>query len=105
MELPLLGVAVLVSMEEDAKTCRQARIGLGVLAPTPMRARMAESIMKGARLDQETLEKAGEVAGEECRARDSVRGEAWYRREMVRVLVPRMARLAIERSSGLEVPE
>ncbi|MBW2058007.1 MAG: xanthine dehydrogenase family protein subunit M [Deltaproteobacteria bacterium] len=99
MELPLLGVAVLVSLAEDMETCTLARIGLGVLAPTPMRARRAESILTGERLDEGILKEAGRVAAEECKARDTVRGEAWYRRAMVRVLVPRMARIAMERAS------
>ncbi|MGD2124758.1 MAG: FAD binding domain-containing protein [Desulfobacteraceae bacterium] len=97
MELPLLGVAVLVSLEDDMLSCTEARIGLGVLAPTPMRAKNAEAIMKGNELDDEILKKAGRAAAEECKARDSIRGEAWYRREMVEILVPRMTRLAMER--------
>ena len=99
MELPLLGVAVLLSLAEDMMTCVEARIGLGVLAPTPMRAKNAESLLKGQKLTEEVLKKAGNAAAEECKARDSIRGEAWYRREMVEVLVPRMARLAMERAT------
>lgn len=98
MELPILGVAVLLSLEDDGSTCSEARIGLGVLAPTPMRARNAEAILKGKRVDDEVLKKAGKAAAEECKARDSVRGEAWYRRAMVEVLVPRMAKVAMERT-------
>ena len=98
MELPLLGVAVQVSLEEDMVTCTEARIGLGVLAPTPMRARGAEAVLKGSKLDEEALGEAGRVAAEECKARDSIRGEAWYRRAMVEVLVPRMIRLAMDRA-------
>jgi CO/xanthine dehydrogenase FAD-binding subunit len=98
MELPLLGVAVLLSLDEDRITCTGARIGLGVLAPTPMRARNGEAILIGNKLTDEVLEKAGKAAAEECKARDSIRGEAWYRREMVEVLVPRMARVAMERA-------
>jgi len=98
MELPLLGVAVMLSLDEDKTGCAEARIGLGVLAPTPMRAKMAESILKGQRLTEERLQRAGQVAAEECKARDSVRGEAWYRREMVAVLVPRMAKVAMARA-------
>ncbi len=98
MELPILGVAVLVSLEDDMKTCSQARIGLGVLAPTPIRAKNAEAVLKGQELDDEILRKAGNAAGKECKARDSVRGEAWYRRDMVEVLVPRMARVAMQRA-------
>jgi carbon-monoxide dehydrogenase medium subunit len=92
-----LGVAVLVSLDDQKKTCLDARIGLGVLAPTPMRARNAEAILKGQILTENQLQKAGKTAAEECKARDSVRGEAWYRRDMVEVLVPRMARLAMSR--------
>jgi len=99
MELPLLGVAVMVSLEDDMLTCTQARIGLGVLAPTPMRARNAEATMEGQALNDQTLKKAGEAAAAECKARDTIRCAAWYRRDMVKVLVPRMAKVAIQRAS------
>jgi carbon-monoxide dehydrogenase medium subunit len=102
MELPILGVAVQISLSDDLKTCTQARIGLGVLAPTPMRAKKAEATLAARKVDQKILERAGKVAAEECRARDSVRGEAWYRRAMVEVLVPRMARLAMERAASCQ---
>jgi CO/xanthine dehydrogenase FAD-binding subunit len=98
MELPLLGVAVLLSLSDDLRACTDARIGLGVLAPTPMRARNAESVLKGQTITEDLLGVAARIAAEECKARDSIRGEAWYRREMVEVLVPRMARLALERA-------
>ena len=98
MELPLLGVAVLISLGADGSTCTGARVVLGVLAPTPMRARSAEEILEGQTITENLLRKAGKAAAAECKARDSIRGEAWYRREMVEVLVPRMAKLAMERA-------
>ncbi len=98
MELPILGVAVLLSLEDDGITCSEARIGLGVLAPTPMRALSAEKILKGEKVEDALLEKAGKVAAEECKARDSVRGEAWYRRAMVETLVKRLGKLCLERA-------
>jgi carbon-monoxide dehydrogenase medium subunit len=98
MELPLLGVAVMVSLEDDMKTCKEARIGLGVLAPTPIRARNAEEILKGKLVDDALLRESGKIAAEECKARDSIRGEAWYRRDVVEVLVRRMAYVAMERA-------
>ena len=98
MELPILGVAVQISLAEDNETCAGARIGLGVLAPTPMRARNAENFLAGKKPDDPNLAQAGRLAAEECKARDSIRGVAWYRRDMVEVLVPRMARVAIRRA-------
>ncbi len=97
MELPLLGVGVVLSLEEDFKTCCRARIALGVAAPTPMRAIQAEAFLNGKPVDEKTLEEAGKIAAEESRVRDSIRGVAWYRREMVGVLVKRMGRKALQR--------
>ena len=97
MELPILGVSVLLSLAKDMQTCVEARIGLGVMAPTPMRAKKAEAVLKGKKLSADILEEAGKVAASESKPRDTARGEAWYRREMVEVLIPRLARIAIDR--------
>ena len=98
MELPILGVAVLISLDDDMQTCTEARIGLGVVAPTPMRAKNAEAILKGKKVDDEILKKAGKAAAQECKARDSIRGKAWYRKDMVELFVQRMAIVAMERA-------
>jgi len=98
MELPILGVAVLISLDNDMQTCTEARIGLGVVAPTPMRAKNAEAILKGKKVDEEILKKAGKAAAQECKARDSIRGKAWYRRDMVELFVQRMAMVAMKRA-------
>jgi carbon-monoxide dehydrogenase medium subunit len=99
MELPMLGVGVLLSLEEDMQTCAQARICLGVAAPTPIRALQAEKYLVGKALSEQHLAEAGRLAGEESKVRDSIRGVAWYRREMVGVLVKRMGFRALERAS------
>jgi carbon-monoxide dehydrogenase medium subunit len=99
MELPLLGVGVCISLDEDLRRCTGARIGLGVAAPTPIRAPQAECFLEGKVVDEAALEEAGRIASEETRVRDSIRGVAWYRREMVRVLVRRMGLRCVERAS------
>jgi len=102
MELPMLGVGVLLSLEEDRCTCAKARICLGVAAPTPFRALTAEKYLAGKPVTVGTLAEAGFMAGQESKVRDSIRGVAWYRREMVGVLVKRMGLLALERAKGAE---
>ena len=97
MELPMLGVGTLLSLEEDMATCARARICLGVAAPTPLRCLEAEKYLTGKAVNEETLAETGRIAGEESRVRDSIRGLAWYRREMVGVLVKRMGLKALER--------
>jgi aerobic carbon-monoxide dehydrogenase medium subunit len=98
MELPMLGVGILLSLEEDIATCARARICLGVAAPTPLRCREAEKYIVGKTVDETSLAEAGRIAAEESRVRDSIRGLAWYRREMVAVLVKRMGLKALERA-------
>lgn len=100
MELPMLGVGVLLSLAQDGRKCVKARICLGVAAPTPMRAIAAERYLQGLVIDEESLAEAGKMAAEESRVRDSIRGVAWYRREMVAVLVKRMGQLALERAAA-----
>ena len=100
MELPMLGVGVLFSLELDMATCAKARICLGVAAPTPFRARAAENFLAGKPVTVDTLSEAGRIAAAESRVRDSIRGVAWYRREMVGVLVRRTGLLALERAKG-----
>ncbi len=97
MELPLLGVGVLISLDEDHRQCVKARIALGVAAPTPIRAMEAERYLEGRPITDETLHEAGQIAAGESRVRDSIRGVAWYRREMVGVLVRRMGKKSLER--------
>jgi carbon-monoxide dehydrogenase medium subunit len=90
MELPLIGIGVLLSLEEDLETCAKARIVLGVAGPTPMRAYEAEKLLAGQRITEDILRQAGETAADESKVRDSVRGSAWHRKEMIRVQVRRM---------------
>ena len=97
MELPLIGVGVLLSLEEGSNRCAKARISLGVAAPTPIRTLSAERYLVGKEITEETLEEAGKMAAEESRVRDSIRGLAWYRREMVAVFVRRMGMKCLER--------
>ncbi len=98
MELPMLGAGVLISLEEDMATCAKARICLGVAAPTPLRCLQAEEYLEGKVVDESTLEETGKIAAAESKVRDSIRGVAWYRREMVGVLVKRMGLKALERA-------
>jgi len=121
LDLPILGVSVLLSldkgtvscsdmlcttspissilhtMEKDELTCKEIRIALGVAAPTPIRALKAENLMRGKKISDELLEEVANMASREAQPRDSIRGEAWYRKDLIRVLVKRMAMKCIER--------
>lgn len=69
--------------------CQEARLVLGAVAPTPLRARAAEALLPGKRLDAALIEEAAQAAAAESRPIDDAKGSAWYRKHMVAVLVRR----------------
>ncbi|MGC8660816.1 MAG: FAD binding domain-containing protein, partial [Desulfomonilaceae bacterium] len=97
MELPLIGVGIVLTLEANSKRCAKARIALGVAAPTPIRTLSAERFLVGKEINEDTLSEAGKLAADESRVRDSIRGLAWYRREMVAVFVQRMGMVCLQR--------
>src|ERR1019366_8852952 len=56
-------VTVAMSIVRDgAKMCTDARIGLGSVAPTPLRARAAEDVLRGRKLTRESIAEAAASA-------------------------------------------
>jgi carbon-monoxide dehydrogenase medium subunit len=98
MDLAMVSVAVHLELEDDMETCRLVRIAHGVAAPTPIRTPEAEAQLVGKKIDAETLKDLGETSCGETLCRDSIRGQAWYRQEIIKVMVRRMALLALERA-------
>ena len=93
MDLAIVGVAVVVIPEDGV--CTDIRIALGAVAPTPIRAKRAEGILRGQRFSEEVIEKAAQTAAEESQPIDDYRASAEYRREMVKVLIRRAINQAI----------
>lgn len=89
MDLAYVGVAVALVLGEKERRCEEIRIALGAVSPTPMRARVAESILKNQILTEEIVEKASEEAARESKPISDVRSSAEYRREMVRAMTKR----------------
>lgn len=88
VDVAIVSVAVLITM--DGQTCQDIKIALGAVGPTPFRARKAESIIRGQKLNGELdkiLEKVTEVASEESFPITDIRGYADYRKKMVETLV------------------
>lgn len=94
MELATVGVAVALTLAGEV--CQEVRIVLGAVAPTPLRARQAEAVLRGQVGDEVSISAAAEAAQAESRPISDVRSSAEYRREMVRVLTARAVRQAVE---------
>jgi len=85
MDLAYVGVAVGVVVDGSGKICREVRIALGAVSPTPIRARKAEPLMLNQEITPSLAERVGEEASNECKPISDVRSSAAYRKEMVRV--------------------
>lgn len=94
MDLATVGVAAVVIREDGL--CKDIRIALGAVAPTPIRAKRAEEIIRGQRFSDKLIEKTAQTAAEESRTIDDHRASADYRREMVQVLVSRAINQSIK---------
>lgn len=90
----LVGVGVLITVDDLIyKNCTMARIGLGSVAPTPIRAKMTEEFLKGKRVEDVIFRQAAEVAANETLPRS----RAEYRREMVNIFVKRALDKALKK--------
>ena len=85
--ISVVNAAVVVTFDGDA--LNSAVITLGSVAPTIVHARSAEAFLAGKPLDEDTILRAAELAANDSRPIDDLRGSASYRREMVRVVVMR----------------
>ncbi len=97
MEIDMVNTGVRITLDPSGR-CREARIGLGSVAPIPLRARKAEDFLKGKTPGENNLIKAGEMAAREARPIDDIRGSAQYRQEMVKVMVVRALKAATDRA-------
>jgi CO/xanthine dehydrogenase FAD-binding subunit len=97
MDLAIVGVAVVVTAEDGI--CNDIRIGLGAVAPTPIRARRAENMIRGQKLSDDVIERAAQIAAGECCPISDHRASAQYRCDMVEVLTKRAIQQAIGTSS------
>jgi carbon-monoxide dehydrogenase medium subunit len=89
MTLAVVNVAALVSLAEDGRTVESARIALGAVAPTPLRAGHAENLLQGQELSDALIEKAAFTAATEIVPISDLRATAEYRRDVSQVLVKR----------------
>jgi carbon-monoxide dehydrogenase medium subunit len=98
--LPILNTAVNVELASDLKSFREVRISAGPVATVPWRARDAEALLQGSPVSGRLISEACLLASEKATPRNSVRGSAAYRREMIKVLVYRAIKTSVEKLGG-----
>jgi CO/xanthine dehydrogenase FAD-binding subunit len=87
-------------IEREGDRIRLARIALGSVAPTPVRAPTIESALEGQKCSERLLRQASELVGEDIAPIDDVRSTAAYRRQIASLLVREALQEAWKRSRG-----
>jgi carbon-monoxide dehydrogenase medium subunit len=93
-DLATASVAATVTLDAG-DTCKDVRIALGASAPTPLRSKKAEAIIKGKKITDALLAQAGEAAAKEAEPLSDIYASEEYRRELIKVLVPRLTKEAM----------
>lgn len=105
MEIAIVGVGVAVYLNGSDRDVTECRIAMASVAPTPLRARKGEEILKGQEISDHLIEEAAEVAAEEASPISDVRAGRQYRLDMIRVLCRQATRAALARARGNKVED
>ena len=95
-------VTCAVSLTREGEQCTACRIALGAVAPTPMRAKEAEGMVQGRKVDATLVQKATLQVSREVQPIDDVRSTAAYRRQVAGVLFKDVFWTAWRRAGGEE---
>jgi CO/xanthine dehydrogenase FAD-binding subunit len=95
LTLSIVNVAAGLAM--DGQQVSRARIALGAVAPTPIRAYKAEQLLQGRKMAPELFAEAAAVAATEISPISDLRASADYRRKISVVLVRRALEIALAR--------
>ena len=90
-------VAVSVALDVDGNVCRDARIALNAVAPTPIRAKAAEDVVRGQTMSLDLFRAAAATVPPIVDPTSDHRGSANYKRRMTEVFVRR----ALEQATGI----
>lgn len=95
-DLAIVGIGVRVTMDKSRTLIQDARIGINGASLTTIRAKEAEKLLNGKVWDENLLAAAGEQSADACEPLDDAEASAEYRIKMVKVLVRRALKQAID---------
>jgi carbon-monoxide dehydrogenase medium subunit len=99
MDIAVVGVAVALTLDGDKIS--RARIALGAVAPTPVRAKNAEAALEGRSVTDEAFSLAAEAAAtRDASPISDIRASADYRRHIIKVMTARLLPEAVSRARG-----
>jgi carbon-monoxide dehydrogenase medium subunit len=103
MDIAMVGVAVLVTPDAAKNNVQDVRIGLGAVAPTPIRATKTEALLRGKPLSAALIKEAAAMAATESSPINDQRSSAENRRWIVEALTRRGLTQTWKAATGKEV--
>ena len=103
MDIAMVGVAVMITPDAGKNSIQDVRIGLGAVAPTPVRAPKTEALLKGKPLTAALVKEAGALAATEASPITDQRSSAENRRWIVEALTRRGLEQTWKAATGKEV--
>lgn len=100
LEISMVNIATLITLQSPDGVITDARIALGAVAPTPVRAYAAEELLIGQKPSDELFEQAGRTGVGVCSPITDHRGTMEYRCMMIEVLVKRSLKESLERAKS-----
>jgi carbon-monoxide dehydrogenase medium subunit len=96
-DMATVSAAVSITLSSGG-VCQDVRIALGAAAPTPIRAKQAEAILRGKKLTEALFKEAEEIAAGEASPVADINASAEFRRELVKAMVKKVGMEAYGRA-------
>jgi carbon-monoxide dehydrogenase medium subunit len=87
LTISVVSLAVILDME--GQVCQKARVALGAVAPTIIRASRVESKLTGREVDEKIIQECGDIIKEEISPISDIRASADYRRSATSAMLKR----------------
>jgi carbon-monoxide dehydrogenase medium subunit len=98
MEIAIVGLGVAIHLNGSDRVVSECRIAMGSVAPTVVRARAAEEILRAREINDQLIDEIAAVAADAARPISDLRASAEYRLDMIRVLCRRAIGAALARA-------
>ena len=98
MDIAVAGAGVSVVLENG--NFASARVALASVAPTPLFVKQAGDALAGQPVNDESIQRAADIAMQAAKPIDDMRGTVRYRKHLCEVLTRRALHVAVERARG-----
>src|SRR6516164_2040863 len=85
---PCVGMALVLEDQADGK-CNNLRLFAGAVAETPQEIASAEGIAAGKQLTEDVIDEIADAYSKAIEPLSDLRGSAWYRKQIIRVMARR----------------